>query len=697
LKEYGTQELRNVALVSHGGTGKTSLAEAMLFLGKVTTRLGRVDDGTSVLDHTEDEIERKITISAKLAFVEWKGHKVNLIDTPGYADFVGDQVAGLRVADAVLFLLRADAGVEPATENVWSRVVGAGLPVLLVVSQMDRDNADFGRAIESASELAERIVPLALPIGAGAGFKGIVDLLALKAYEFKEDGSREEVPIPAAMAGAVNEARTALLDAAAEGDDALVEKYLEEQELTPEEIARGLSKAIVARTLTPAVPVAAARLAGVTHLLDLVVAHLPSPAARGPVTGRRGQNEVEIAPDPTGKVVLFIWKSVSEGQAGEMSFVRVYSGRAAAGLDVMNPGRGSTTRLGHVSFVQGKERKETPAIAAGDLGAAIKLKEVKTGDTLCDRELHVVLPPIPFPAPTLTEAFASKVKGEEDKMAAGLTRLLDEDPTLHVTNDGSLRQILVAGMGDLHLDLLTKRLKRRFGVATELAKPRIPYRETVRGKAEVQGRHKKQTGGRGQFGDVHLRIEPLPRGGGFEFADEVVGGVVPNKFIPAVEKGVREVLVEGVVAGYPVVDVKVALFYGSYHAVDSSEMAFKLAARKGFKDGFEQARPILLEPILEVEVNVPDEYMGDVMGDLSSKRGKILGMDSVGKRKILRAQVPQAEMYRYATTLRSLTQGRAWHSEKFSHYEEVTAEIQAKVVAESAKDRVRAEEEEKVG
>jgi elongation factor G len=348
-------------------------------------------------------------------------------------------------------------------------------------------------------------------------------------------------------------------------------------------------------------------------------------------------------------------------------------------------------------LVQGKDRKEIPALAAGDLGAALKLKDVRTGDTLCDREINVTLPPIPFPPPTLTEAFVSRVRGEEDKISAGLAHILEEDPTLRVTNDPALHQILVSGMGDLHLDLLTKRIKRRHGVSVELAKPRIPYRETIRGKAEVQGRHKKQTGGRGQFGDVHLRLEPQPRGAGFEFVDEIVGGVVPNRFIPAVEKGVRETLVEGVIAGYPVVDVKVTLFYGSYHAVDSSELAFKLAAMKAFKDGFEQARPVILEPILEVEVTVPDEYMGEVMGDLSSKRGKILGMESVGKRKLLRAQVPQAEIYRYASILRSLTQGRAWHSEKFSHYEEVIADIQEKVIAEAAKERGKEPEKEKVG
>ncbi len=562
MKEYGTQELRNVVLVSHGGTGKTSLAEAMLFLGKVTSRLGRVDEGTSTLDHTEDEIERKFTLAAKLAFVEWKGHKINLIDTPGYADFVGEQTAGLRVADAALFLLRADAGVEAATDNVWERVRDNGLPTMIVVSQMDRDNANFDRVLESAAELADHVVALALPIGVGPGFKGVVDLLTMKAYEFKDDGSRVEIPVPGDLGDRVAKARSALIDAAAEGDDALLEKYLEGQELTPQEILGGLTSGFLAGAIFPAVPVAALKLAGVSFLLDTIVAELPSPVARGPVAARRGETEVKVAPDAAGKVSLFVWKSTSEGQAGELAFVRVYSGRAAPGLDLVNPSRSNTARLGHLAWVQGKERKDVPALVAGDLGAAIKLKDVHTGNTLCEREVNAMLPPIRFPAPTLTEAVTSKVRGEEDKMATGLARLIEEDPTYHLTQDAELHQILLSGMGDLHLDLLTKRLKRRFAVQVELVKPRVPYRETIRAKVEVHGRHKKQTGGRGQFGDVHLRLEPLARGEGFKFLDEVVGGVVPNKFIPAVEKGVRETMVDGVIAGCPVVDVAVALYYG---------------------------------------------------------------------------------------------------------------------------------------
>jgi elongation factor G len=697
VKEYGTQDLRNVALVSQHGTGKTSLAEAMLFLGKVTTRLGRVDEGTSILDHTEDEMERKITIATKLAPVEWKNHKINLIDTPGYADFVGDLVAGLRVTDSVLFLLRADSGVEPATDNVWDRVRAAGVPTLLVVSQMDRDNANFTRVVAAASELMERVVPFALPIGSGPGFKGVVDLLAMKAYESKPDGSRSEIPIPGDMQGAVAAARSALVEAAAEGSDELLEKYLSEGELTEPEVTAGLKSGIFSAKLVPALPVAALQLGGVGALLDTIVAELPSPVDRGPVIAKRGEQEVKLQPKASDKVSLLVWKTTSEGQGGDLAYVKVVSGRAVPGLDLQNPGHSTTTRLGHLAVVQGKERKDVPALVAGDLGAAVKLKDVKISDTLCEREVSGILPGIAFPNPTLTEAIISKSKGEEDKMAAGLARIVEEDPTYRLVNDSELHQIRISGMGDLHLDLMVKRLKRRFGVVVELAKPRIPYRETVRGKATIHGRHKKQTGGRGQFGDVHLRIEAQPRGSGFEFLDEIVGGVVPNKFIPAVEKGVRETMVEGVIAGCPVVDVRVALFDGSYHAVDSSEMAFKLAATKAFKEGFEQAGPVLLEPILEVEIVVPEDYMGDVMGDISAKRGRILGMDTAGKRKLLKAQVPQAEMYRFATTLRSLTQGRAWHAEKFSHYEEVTPDVQEKVVAEAAKMREKESEKEKVG
>ncbi len=658
---------------------------------------GLVADGTSLLDHAEDEIERKITIGAKLAPVEWKNHKINLIDTPGYADFVGEIVTGLRVADSVIFLLRADSGVEPATDNVWDRVRSAGLPTVLVVSQMERENANFGRVVRSAAELMGRVVPFALPIGSGPAFKGVVDLLAMKAYEHKPDGSRSEVPIPGDMKGAVDEARSALVEAAAEGSDELLEKYLGEGELSEAEVTAGLRSGIFSAKLVPALPVASLQLAGVSSLLDTIVVELPSPADRGAVTAKRGEQEVKVQPKASDKVSLLVWKTTSEGQGGDLAYVRVVSGRAVPGLDLQNPGHSTSTRLGHLAVVQGKDRKDVGALVAGDLGAAVKLKDVKIGDTLCEREVGALLPGIAFPNPTLTEAIISKSKGEEDKMAAGLTRLVEEDPTYRLVLDSELHQIRISGMGDLHLDLLVKRLKRRFGVVVELAKPRIPYRETVRGKATIHGRHKKQTGGRGQFGDVHLRIEAQPRGSGFEFLDEIVGGVVPNKFIPAVEKGVRETMVEGVIAGCPVVDVRVALFDGSYHAVDSSEMAFKLAATKAFKEGFEQAGPVLLEPILEVEIVVPEDYMGDVMGDVSAKRGRILGMDTAGKRKLLKAQVPQAEMYRFATTLRSLTQGRAWHAEKFSHYEEVTPDVQEKVVAEAAKMRERESEKEKVG
>jgi elongation factor G len=543
----------------------------------------------------------------------------------------------------------------------------------------------------------ERVVPIALPIGAGADFKGLIDLLTMKAYEFKDDGNRTEVPIPAGMKDAVDAARSALIEAAAESTDDLLEKYLSEGELTAEEIARGLEAGIRGAKLVPALPVAATRLVGVSFLLDTIVNELPSPADREPAIAHRGAAEVKVTPDAAGKVSLLVWKTITEGQAGELAFVRAYSGKAVPGLDLVNPGHSTSARLGHLAWMQGKDRKEAPSIVAGDLGAAVKLKDVKIGDTLCEKEIGAQLDPIRFPNPTLTEALVAKSKGEEDKMAAGLARLTEEDPTYRLVNDAELHQIRISGMGDLHLDLLTKRLKRRFGVPVELAKPRIPYRETIRGKTTIHGRHKKQTGGRGQFGDVHLRLEALPRGSGFEFVDEVVGGVVPNKFIPAVEKGVRETMVEGAIAGCPVVDVRVALYDGSYHAVDSSEMAFKLAAAKAFRDGFELAGPMLLEPILEVEIVVPEDYMGDVMGDISAKRGRILGMDSVGKRKVLKAQVPQAEMYRFATTLRSLTQGRAWHSEKFSHYEEVTPEVQEKVRAEAAKIREREAEKEKVG
>ncbi len=690
MKPYETSHIRNVALVSHSGTGKTSLVESALWITGATKRLGKVDDGTSHLDTDDDELDRKISLALKLAPVEVGDTKVNLVDTPGYADFAGDQAAALRVSDSTLMSLRADAGVEAATELVWDRLQSAAKPILVAVTQMGREGADFDKAIASVRDnLSERVFPLYLPIGAGDGFTGVVDVISGEAYTYPPDGKGNwtKESVPDALVEPLAAARSALVDAAAEGDDKLVEKYLEGEELSPEEIWMGLRAAMRAGSLLPAVPTDALTGVGVAHLLEALVHVMPAPDAVGPIIGRRGEKEAELAVDAAGKPAAMVFKMASEGHTGDIFFARIYSGTLESGLDLQNTTRGHGERIAQPCVYIGKERVDLPKAVAGDMACIVKLKDTRSGDTLCDRDLDLQLPGIDYPNPTLCEAIVPKAKGDEEKMGQGLHKMVDEDPTLHVTNDGALRQTLLAGLGDMQLELVLRRLKRRYNVEVELVKPRIPYRETVKRKAEVQGRYKKQTGGRGQFGDVHLRLEPAGRGEGFEFLNEITGGVVPGKFIPAVEKGVRETMTAGVVAGYPVVDVKTALYFGSFHAVDSSEMAFKVAASMAFKKGFEKAGPVLLEPIMEVEVMVPEEFMGDVMGDISSKRGKILGMDAEGKRKCLRAHVPQGEMYRYSTHLRSITQGRAWHSETFSHYEEVPPDQMAKIIAESGQEK----------
>ncbi|HEY7727207.1 MAG TPA: elongation factor G [Candidatus Eisenbacteria bacterium] len=690
MKEHDPAHIRNVVLASHHGTGKTSLAEALLFRTKATNRHGRVEDGTTTLDYTPEETHRQISISLATAPVEWKGYKINLIDTPGYADFAGDLVSGLRVADGVVFCLRAAAGVEAGSEMVWERIEERGCPVVCVITQMEREHANFSAAVAGASErLGRRFVPAAWPIGAAEGFRGLVDLLAMKGYLFQKDGSVSEAPIPPEVEGEVRDARSALVDAAAEADDGLLEKFLGGEELSVDEIRRGLRAGVLARSLVPAFPVAAYPMAGIDPLLDFLVDTLPSPSECGPVKGVKPDSGTEISfpPEPGAPLSALVYKTSGEAHAGDLCLIRVFSGSLTPGREVWNADAGRAEKIGQLFLVRGKDRLDASQIVAGDLGAAVKLRETHTGQTLCEKANPVQLAPIPFPLPALDVAIVAKHKGDEEKMGSGLHRLKEEDPTFHVRVDSSLHQTVLEGLGDLQIEVLIEKLQRRFGVHVELTKPRIPYRETIRKTVSKQGRHKKQTGGRGQFGDVHVRFEPLKPGSGFEFVDEIVGGAVPRNYIPAVEKGIVEAMQEGVLAGYPVVDMRAALYDGSYHTVDSSEMAFKIAGSLAFREGTREAGPVLLEPIVEIEVRSPKEFVGPVTGDLSSKRGKILGMGSQGRYDVIRAHVPQAELYKYATHLRSLTQGRASHRTKFSHYEEVPREIAERVIAQARADK----------
>ncbi len=690
MKDFQPNQIRNLALASHHGTGKTSLAESILFRTKASARHGKIEDGTTALDFSPEEVHRKISISLSLAPVEWRGHKINLIDTPGYADFIGDCVAGLRVADAAIFCLKGAAGVEAGTEMIWERVHERGCAVLCAVTQMEKEHAAFAKTIESASErMGTRFVAIAWPFGGGDKFKGLVDLASMKAFAFEKDGSAKETTIPADIEADVKKARAALVDAAAEADDALLEKFLGGEELNVDEIHKGLREGVLHRSFIPAVPVAAVPMLGIDFLLDAMIDVMPSPADMGAVVGTKPgtQEKVEFQPDPAGPLAALVFKTSSESHAGDLSFVRVFAGTLAPGKEVWNASAQRAEKTGQLFTIRGKDRSDAGHIPAGDIGAAVKLRETHTGQTLCDKHHQILLPGISFPDASHEIAIAPKSKGEDEKMGTGFHKLREEDPTLHVRVDGELHQTILSCLGDLQVDVVLERLNRRFGVHVETLKPRIPYRETIRRSVSKQGRHKKQTGGRGQFGDVHVRLEPLKHGQGFEFVDEVVGGSVPRNYIPAVEKGIIEAMHEGVLAGYQVVDVRAALYDGSYHSVDSSEMAFKIAGAMAFKEGAKEASPVLLEPIVEIEVRVPKDFVGAVTGDLSSKRGKILGMDAAARYDVIRAQVPQAELYKYSTHLRSLTQGRATHRVKPSHYEEVPRELADKIIAQAKADK----------
>jgi elongation factor G len=688
LKEFAIGQLRNCVLVGHGGSGKTSLAEAMLWNAGAITRMGTIGEGTTTLDSSPDEIRRKVSINLGLAHCEWRETKINLVDTPGYDDFFGEVKAGIRVADAALVVVNGHAGVESGAERVWEAREDAGIPALIAVNMLDKEHSDFERTIAGLNErLSEKIVPLALPIGKADQFQGIVDLFKMRALRFGKDGKTEEGEIPAELKAAAEKARERMIDAVAEYDDTIIEDFLAGKELSQEEILGALQKAVLAGGAFPALPVSATHNLGIRRLLDAITVLVPSPSQVKPPKAAKNGQEAEVKVDPAAPLVALCFKTLSEPHVGDLTLIRVFGGALAAGTEVWNTTRDTAEKLGTLYTLMGKERAEMTRIPAGDFGAAVKLKGTHTGDTLSTKGEGRTLPGIRFPEPTLAVAIAPKSKGDEEKIGVGLAKLHEEDPTFRTEIQADMHQQVIYGMGEMHLDVLVEKLKRKYQVEVELSKPRVPYRETLKGRVEVQGRYKKQTGGRGQYGDVWLRIEPLPRGSGFQFEDAVVGGVVPGKYIPAVEKGIAEAIHEGVIAGYPVVDFKATLYDGSYHSVDSSEMAFKIAASMGFKKGAADARPTLLEPIMDVEVLVPDDHTGDVMGDLSSKRGKILGMAPRGKVQSIRALVPLAELYKYATKLRSLTQGRGHFSMKFSTYEEVPREQAEKIIEEAKAEK----------
>ena len=690
MKDFKIEQIRNIGVVGHGGVGKTSLVEAMLYSGKITTRLGKVADGTSTSDYTDDEIERKISIGSSLLHLEWKNHKINVVDMPGYQDFIGEVVGGLRVTETALILLSAQSGVEVGTEQVWNIAENYKLARMLFVNRMEKEHANFEKALKEAKEaFGQKVVAIQIPMGEGLNFKGLIDLIKMKALYFDPDGKYKEDKIPAELEGKAKESQEKLMEAVAETDDTLLEKFFEKGELTTEEIIDGLRKGIIAWKIFPLTCGSALENTGITSLLDSVVAYLPSPSdfvqisGKVPDTGK--EKLVKISADAP--LCAFSFKTVSEPHVGELSFFKVYAGKLQSGVDVYNSTREVSERIGQIYALNGRERREIGIVNAGDIAAIVKLKNTKTGDTFCEKKDPVVLPPVNFPKPVINMGIRPKNRGDEEKLANGFAKLREEDPTFIMEVDPDIRQTIIYGQGELHLDVMIDRLKRRFGVDAELEKPRIPYRETINTKSEAQGKYKRQSGGRGQYGDVWLRLEPLPRSTGFEFVDDIVGGAVPSKYIPAVEKGVVETMAEGFLAGYKVVDCKVTIYDGSYHEVDSSDMAFKIAGSLGFKNAAIKAKPVLLEPIYNLEVIVPEEFMGDVMGDLSSKRGKILGMDREGNFQKIKASAPLAELYKYSTSLRSMTQGRGLHRREFSHYEEVPREIADKLIKEAQQEK----------
>ncbi len=701
MKEYTPEHLRNIALIGHGGAGKTSLTEAMFFSAGQTTRLGKVEEGNTLSDFHSDEIQRQISITTSLLTCEWQGRKINILDTPGFLDFTGEVKGALRVADTAVVVLKAVEGAEVGTEIVWRYAQEYRSAAVVVVNKLDQENADFDRVVHQAQELLSHdVIPVQFPLKQGLGFDSVVDVIRMKVLKFTGGGNGKytEQEIPPGAAARAGELRQQLMELVAETDENLLNRYLEQGGLSEEEFLKGFRAGVRSCKVIPLLCCSSTQNVGVASLLDFVADHCPSPAEKGPLQGTRpGGDAAEtfpVPPDSGAQPALFVFKTVSESHVGELSYFRVCSGVVSPGLDLVNEHNNKSERLAQLFVMNGKERKEINRLHAGDLGAVVKLKDTHTNDTLSAKTFPVELGPIAFPEPVFSAAIIPRAKGDEDRISTGLHALHQEDPTFVFRVDPEIHQTIISGQGELHLDVVVKRLKARYNVDVDLVEPKVPYRETIKGTVkDSEYKHKKQTGGHGQYGHVHLRIEPLPRGKGFEFLDEIVGGVVPNKYIPAVEKGIVETMKEGVLAGYPVVDVRTALFYGSYHDVDSSEMAFKIAGSMAFRKGFLEARPILLEPIYTIEVKVPEDAMGDVMGDISSRRGKIAGMDAVGKYQVIRAQVPLAELYRYATILRSKTGGRGVFSSAISHYEEVPREIAEKVIAASEKNKGKEAEE----
>jgi len=690
MKDIPTKDLRSLAVIGHGACGKTSLCEALLFTAGAVKTLGTVEAGSTVMDFEPEEHERRKSLSSAIAHLVWKKHGLHIADTPGDSNFVPEARSCLEVLDGALLVISAVSGVEPQTEKTWTYAREAARPALAFVNMMDRENADFDKAVASLRDLLGiNAVPIQIPIGSGESFKGIVDLISQKAFVYATDGSGKfkEEEIPADLQDAAKAARKELLESIAESNDDLLEKYLESEELDADEIDRGLANATRQGAFVPVACGSATRDVGLGPLLDAILRTLPSPEQAGPRAGHEAgatDKKIERAPAESEPFSAIVFKTLVDPFAGTLSVMRIVSGKLDADLHALNAGRGNKEKLAHPLFLMGKKQLAAEDPGPGDIVAVAKLKDTHTGDTLCDEKAPVQYS---FPAPprgVLAYALAAKTKQDEDKVNSCLHRLIEEDPSLHLDRDSQTKEHLLSGMGQQHIDVTIEKLKRKFGVEVVLSTPTVPYKETVRGKASAEGKLKKQTGGHGQFAVAWLELSPLPRGKGFEFEDRIVGGVIPRNFIPAVEKGLLDAKEHGVLAGFPVVDFKAAVFDGKHHPVDSSEIAFKLAASFGFKAAMQQAQPTILEPIMLMEIEVPEENVGDVIGDLNARRGRVLGVDSRGGHQIIKAQAPMAEVLTYAQSLTSITSGKGSFSMDFDHYDEAPAPVREKIIAERA-------------
>jgi len=689
VKKYTTDKIRNIAFYGHGGSGKTSMAEAMLFNTGVLDRMGKVEDGNTAMDFDDEEKKRGMSIYTSLAPCQWKEYKINCLDVPGFLDFVGEIKSSISVIEGAILFASANSGLEVGLERVWDEIETRKLPSILVVNKMDKENADYYKVIQSIREkLSPSFHPIHLPIGSSETYSGYVDIVTMTAYKY-ENGKAVKIDIPADMSDKIEEYRSALVESAAEGDDELLEKYLETMELTDEEVVRGLKEAVKAGKVIPVISASATKNIAVDALMNAVIDLIPSPAEVPVPMGINPASGDAVEVNIDSPFSAFVFKTTADPYVGKLTFLRIYSGSFAGNRAVYNPNKDKEEKVAGLLTIRGKNQENTDEVAAGDIVTVAKLVYTVTGDTLCTKESPVMYPAIEFPPTAISMAIFPKSKGDEDKLGTGLAKISDEDPTFKVMRDTETKETVVSGMGELHLDIAKCKMKKKFGIDVELSYPRISYKETIKKKAHVDSKHKKQSGGKGQYGHCVLDIEPLERGKYFEFIDKIVGGAIPRNFIPSIEKGIRKTMEEGAIAGYPIVDISISVVDGSYHPVDSSDMAFQIAGSKGLKEGMKTANPCLLEPINNVEVTVPDQYMGDVIGDINAKRGRIMGMEPIGKKglQLVKAQVPLAEMQKYAIDLRSMTQGRGVYVMNFDHYEEVPAQIAEGIIAEYEKNK----------